>query len=105
MWNYGRDKAGVLGLLPPEKRLIYFLPSLFSLFVLAGALISVYFWHDYMILGYIYLALMLFYFIIIGAESLRRNPKRFFLIFPGIFLTHMTYGLGFTYGLLKKKRS
>lgn len=105
MWIYGRDKAYVLkhGFFSLDK-LYYFLPSLFVLFLIFGFLVSFNPWITIPYIKIVYLALLVIYIIIVTVTSLAKSLKRAILIFPGIILTHVFYGIGFLYGLTIWKR-
>jgi hypothetical protein len=80
-------------------RLTYFIPSLFILGLISGAiLVSV-----FTLLKPIYLTVIILYlalaFFATFSAGLRLAP----LVFPGIMLTHLTYGMFFLKGLLAKR--
>ena len=52
----------------------------------------------------IYFISLIFYFLIILITSIFQNYKRAYLIFPGIILTHLGYGLGSLYGIIIQKK-
>jgi len=99
VWNYGRDKAWVVKEDFSFDKLYYFIPFSFVLFLAFGTIISFFF----PIAAKIFLILLCIYFLIILVTSLAANLKLSFLIFIGIFLTHISYGLGSFYGLLKTR--
>lgn len=105
IWIYGRDKAYVLthGFFSLDK-MYYFLPSLFVLFLIFGFLISFNPWITIPYIKIVYLALIFIYIFIVAVTSLAKSLKRSILIFPGIMLTHVFYGIGFLYGLTLWKR-
>jgi cellulose synthase/poly-beta-1,6-N-acetylglucosamine synthase-like glycosyltransferase len=100
VWIYGRDKAWILKEDFSLDKLYYFIPASFLIFVSFGFILS--FFDVYF--RYAYLLILIFYLILVIVFSLAKGLKRFFLILPGIILTHFSYGLGFIYGLLNKKR-
>ncbi len=102
MWTYGRDKAFILKRFFSADKLYYFLPSLFVLFLIFGFLLSFNPFFEITYLRSIYLGLVAFYTIVILAASILKNPRRSVLVFPGIILTHISYGLGFLYGLFRR---
>ncbi len=56
------------------------------------------------IIGQIYLAAILLYLLLIIIESIKiRNLQLASLVFTGIILTHISYGIGFLVGLLSRK--
>ncbi len=92
IWNYGRDKAKVIGMVPFRSRLFYFVPSVFGVLIALGILLSSPY-PFYLVAAYL---------VIIILGTLITSPRRFFLVIPGIILTHITYGISFLYGLLKR---
>lgn len=98
MWVYGRDKAGLLKGFFSRDKMLYFLPSAFVLFLILGFIASLGPWPP---VGAVYVALVVLYLVVVAAASIARSARRAVLIFPGIILTHVFYGLGFLYGLLK----
>ncbi len=96
MWIYGRDKAWLVKEFFSFDKLYYFLPSLWVLFLIFGGFASYFsplIKMAYFSIVFIYLLAMLFSTII---TTIKRSP----LVFPGIILTHISYGLGFIYGLM-----
>jgi len=86
----------------PENslKLSYFLPSFLILFLILGGIVS----YFSPALRVLYLSLVLVYLILIFANAiLARDIKLFFPVFIGTFLTHLTYGLYFLIGLVKKE--
>jgi len=82
-------------------RINYFLPSIFTIYMLITPLFFIYL---NQLLRIIYLGLLLVYFaglLFTSAKSLNRKIVR--LIFAGIPLTHFTYGIFFIKGLLAKR--
>jgi len=100
VWNYGRDKAWVIKEDFSLDKFYYFIPFSFVLFLFFGAIISLF----SSLAAKIFLFLISIYLLIILATSLMANFKLSPLIFIGIILTHLSYGLGFFYGLVKKRR-
>jgi cellulose synthase/poly-beta-1,6-N-acetylglucosamine synthase-like glycosyltransferase len=103
MWVYGRDKARILGGFFSRKRLVYLAPSVFVLFLLLGFAVSFNPWTEIPLARTLYLGLIALYVLIVAAASIAKSPGRSYLIFPGIMLTHITYGLGFLYGLVRER--
>ncbi len=101
MWRYGRDKAVLIkkGFLSSAKP-IYFAPSMLVLFLLLGFITSVWPW-EVTGLKWIYAYLSALYLLAALVASVAASPRRFLLVFPGMVLTHITYGISFLYGLLK----
>lgn len=102
MWIYGRDKAFILKRFFSANKLYYFLPSFFVLFLIFGFLLSFNPFFEIVYLKNIYLAFITLYIVIILITSILKSLKRFVLIFPGMILTHISYGLGFLYGLFRR---
>lgn len=87
-------------------RLAYFVPSLFVLWVLLGAPIS------YLSAVFVpfYLGLLALYLLLVVSETVsiglkERDPVVGALSAPGIFFTHMVYGLRFLQGLASRGRA
>jgi cellulose synthase/poly-beta-1,6-N-acetylglucosamine synthase-like glycosyltransferase len=102
IWTYGRDKARVLDLLPGKRRITYLLPSLFVIFLLLG-FIAQYAVGDMLMIRTMYFSAIVLYLILISASSIYLSPRRFFLVIPGIVLTHLAYGIGFIRGAIRKQ--
>ncbi len=87
-----------------SRRLGYFVPSLFVLGLFAGIFLS--FVSDAVM--YAYLGVMVFYAALLcitgfSAAWFNKSPFVGILVVPGIFLTHVTYGLYFLKGLIVKE--
>jgi len=100
MWIYGRDLAWLLKkkTYPSIVFLYHSLLSWFVLFVLLGGILS--FFNP--LIKQIYLLLITIYLFIVLIFSIIGNLKRAIAIFPGIILTHISYGAGFIYGLISR---
>ena len=96
---YGRDKAWLIKEDFSLDKLYYLAPFVFVLGLFFGGIVSAF----VLPIKYLYLAFLGIYLLISLFSSLTQNLERSFLIFPGIILTHIFYGLGSLYGLLKKK--
>ena len=79
-------------------RIAYFIPSLFLLFLCAGA-VFVFFAST---LKIIYLVILSLYLLLAIIFSINKELRLFPLIFMGTILTHLTYGFYFIKGLLAK---
>lgn len=101
VWIYGRDKAYVIKEDFSWDKLYYFIPFCFISFLIFGLILSLF----SSILAWLYLVLLAIYFIIIFSSSLVADLILSPIIFVGIFLTHISYGFGFLYGLIKKRNS
>ena len=81
-------------------RLIFFIPSLFVIGLIAGLILSFY----NAILRNLYFSILIFYFLIIIFTTLNiKNFKMKLFVILGIILTHIVYGLGFIIGLARIK--
>src|SRR3989338_1319478 len=95
MWNYARDEASLMKERMKFDRVIVMMPALFTLWLAFGWLVP--------LLNALYLPTIFLYFIAIAVSSIAQSPAQSPLIFLGIFLTHIAYGLGFLRGLLLPK--
>ena len=83
-----------------SAKFLYFIPSIFILFLASGAILSLfylYFLYFYLCVIFIYILLLIINSIIRFREN--KNSVVSFLLMPGIFLTHLFYGAGFLKGL------
>ena len=101
VWNYGRDKALLLKENFSPKRIYYLLPLAIVLYTATGIIVSLF--NDF--LKFLFIATMIIYLLIAAFSSVLKNWNHSPLVFPGIVLTHYTYGIAFIYGLLKSKNS
>lgn len=101
VWNYGRDKAWVIKEDFSFDQLYYFIPLLFTIFLFFGITLS----GLSPLIAKIFLPLISLYLLIIILTSFFIDFKLSPLLFIGIFLTHLTYGSGFFYGLVKKRKN
>jgi len=110
--NYGLHRGYFAKKYPKTSlRFEYFIPSVFVLFLLTGAIAS----SSSSLASGIYSLILTMYLVFIVASSLSlvfaakesriNRIKLLFLTAPGIFLTHITYGIYFMKGLLAKKMS
>lgn len=101
IFNYSKHRGYFAKKYPQTSfKLGYFIPSLFVLGLIFGFVLS--FFNIY--LKTIYLVVISLYGILVLLSSLKtKNTLMWILIFLGIFLTHITYGIGFIIGLLKLK--
>lgn len=96
-----KDKVGILKNDFSRDKLIYFMPALFLIFLAAGLGASIY----KPLLTPFYIGGLAVYSAFIGKESYYKdNLKLSFLIFTGMVLTHLTYGLGFILGFFNKRK-
>jgi len=83
-----------------SRKPIYFMPSLLVIAILAGPLASLF----YPVLGRLYVILLTFYLLACLAQALKaRSLKLILLVFVGIILTHLVYGLAFIKGFLSPR--
>jgi len=81
-------------------RLSYFFPSLWLLGLVGGAVISLF----SSLIRLLFLIVILLYLILTFFSTLEsKSIKTVFSVFPGIILTHLTYGTFFIQGLLARK--
>ena len=80
-------------------RLSYFLPSIFLLAMLSGLILSLF----SLFVKKLFVLFLLIYLGIVFIFSFDKNLKMTFLVFPGIILSHITYGIFFFKGLFAKK--
>lgn len=97
IWSYGLHRGYFVKKFPETSRKpIYFMPSLFVVGLIGGLPLSVF----NSMLMIIYLGVLTIYFTACFIESLRtKNLKMALLVFTGIILTHLTYGIAFLKGL------
>ncbi len=81
-------------------KLAYFIPSLFVAGVLIGAIVSILI----PIMRGVYLSCIGLYLLIVAGASIKgRDMRMNFLVWTGIILTHIYYGIWFLKGLLSKE--
>lgn len=99
IYVYGRDKAVLLKLTLTLDKFYYFVPSAFLIFLVFGALLSCYS-HHFRIL---YAGTLLLYFLLVLIQSVCfTRPLVCLYGLIGIPLTHIYYGFGFIYGMMKR---
>jgi len=87
-----------------SAKFLYFIPSIFILFLIVGAVFSffnIYFFYSYISVIFIYLVLLVINSVLRFREN--KNLLVSLLLIPSIFLTHLFYGSGFFKGLLSKE--
>ncbi len=103
IWNYGRDKGILMHEIFSAGKLLYFAPTAFTAWVVAGAAALP--WTG-AALALPYCASLVCYLSIVLAASLRSEDKRRVpYVFCGICATHFTYGIAFLRGLFTAKKS
>lgn len=99
--NYAKHRGYFVKKLPQTSlRPAYFIPTLFTLGLICGPLLSLCF----PALWYIYAGALLLY-LLLAVCSLRgcRSARLFFVSMAGILATHIGYGICFVQGLLSKE--
>ena len=101
VWGYALHRGYFVKRFPQTSRkLFYFLPSLFLLFLLFGG-ISALLYPPVKVIYLLLIALYFFSSLITGLKS--KNFKLAWLVFLGIPATHLTYGTAFIKGLFSKR--
>jgi len=100
VWTYARHRGLFARIFPKtSRRLAYFLPSLLVAGLLVGLLLSF-----IPVVKFLFTILYGAYLVgIILSGLATKNLKLFFIVPLGIFLTHLTYGVGFISGFLSEK--
>jgi len=100
VWTYARHRGLFARIFPKtSRRLTYFIPSLLAAGLAAGLLLSF-----IPVVKFLFTILYGAYLVGIILSGLATKNLKLFLIVPlGIFLTHLTYGVGFISGLLSEK--
>lgn len=98
--NYALHRGYFVKKFPETSmRLAYFLPSLWVSFLVLGALA----WPFWPKFRFFYFGLIILYFIIVLTSSLNKKIKLTYLVFFGIILSHIIYGINFLKGLIINK--
>ncbi|MFC1704840.1 glycosyltransferase [Nanoarchaeota archaeon] len=101
IFEQARDKAVILKASFSKDKSVYFVPSIFVICLITGAILS--FFNS--TVSIIYFSVLAFYAFLVIAESI--NSKGFYaslLVFLGLPLTHLSYGVGFLFGLILQKK-
>ncbi|MFA6562363.1 MAG: glycosyltransferase [Verrucomicrobiia bacterium] len=94
--SYGLHRGSFVRVFPQtSRRLVYFLPSILSLWLLFGWLTM---WLP--IVGWLYPCTVLPYLLMAAASGFSTRLPLFLLTFAGIVCSHLAYGLSFIRGLL-----
>lgn len=102
--RYGRHRGQFARIFPESSRIpSYFVPSAFTLGLVIGPLVCYFF----PFLWNFYFGVLLMYFGLLFAESLRaftkeKNVKTIPYFIIGMFFTHIVYGVNFIIGLIKR---
>lgn len=99
--NYALHRGYFAKVLPDTSRkMVYFVPSLFVLGLVAGPLLALL----CPPLWYLYFSVLLLYFLLLVASTVNlKNIPVWILSMAGVFLTHVGYGIGFVRGLLSRE--
>lgn len=99
--NYALHRGYFAKVLPDTSRkLVYFIPSLFTLGLFAGPFLACLFPP----LWYVYFAVLILYLILLIISTVHfKDIRVWVLAIAGVFLTHVGYGIGFIRGLLSKE--
>jgi len=98
IWSYGLHRGYFVKKFPETSRKpLYFTPSIFVMGLFLGLALS--FLNSLLLM--IYFSILAVYFGACFVEGLKtKNPKMALLVFTGMFLTHVTYGVAFLKGLV-----
>ena len=99
IWRYGFHR-GMLARVGTPIRPIYVVPSILVVGLTVGAIFAFF----STVLRIVYLTCLTSYILSCLAFSLKKNIKILTLIFIGLILTHITYGVAFITGLLSYRR-
>jgi len=98
--NYALHRGYFVKKFPQSSlRLAYFIPSLFLLALFSGGIISLFSFP----LRALYLSATGLYLFLVLIFSFNRNLRLMLLVFSGIILTHLAYGVYFIKGLVSLK--
>ena len=110
--NYALHRGYFVKKFPETSfKLSYFIPSIFVVGLILGPFLPVRLVYFYCIILYLFLVILSSLLVVVPtqriATKLRDCPRRglslSFMIFSGIILTHITYGIFFIKGLLARK--
>jgi len=93
------DKAAIIKSNFLKNNSIFFIPSIFVVFLFLGLIVSIYI----PIFFIFYISIIGIYTLVIIFSSIKKSILYTLLISLGIFLTHLFYGLGFIIGIIFKK--
>lgn len=98
IWSYALHRGYFVKKFPEtSRRLTYFIPTLFVMGLMIGLVVAV----AYAPFRLFYVALIFTYLMMVLVDSIRSGGLAMIPTVPlGIFLTHITYGIGFLKGLL-----
>ncbi len=103
--RYGQHRGQFARIFPQTSRIpMYFAPSLFTIGLLGGFILSV-FW-PYFSLYYVLFLLIYFGILFFSSFKITKNEENqeqaHFDFMKGVFLTHIYYGINFLIGIMKK---
>ncbi len=101
VWSYALHRGYFAKRFPETSlRFAYFLPSILVLGLIVGLLLSLL----NPFIRVFYLAALAFYLFFVFLSSLKgKSAKMILVVFTGIILTHLCYGIGFLKGLFSRK--
>lgn len=101
VYSYAKHRGYFARKFPQNSRRVqYFVPSVFVLFLTVGAITSVF---STLILR-VYLSILCFYLLLVIISSIKSLDVRInSLVLLGIIVTHIAYGIGFVVGMLSGK--
>jgi len=82
-----------------SRKLSYFVPSIFLFFLIIGGILAI----SSAPIRQVYLLGLSLYFLLVFIFSISNGLSLFFLVFPGIILTHLAYGVYFLKGIISRK--
>ena len=98
--SYARHRGYFVKRFPQTSlRISYFIPAIFLIFVLAGAVAS----SLYAPVKTIYLTILAFYAVLAFIASINPDIRIIPLVFLGIILSHLAYGFYFMSGIIAKR--
>lgn len=100
VFRYGRGRGQMMKLFPDSAKMVHFLPLIFVISLIAGALLSLLDNFFFMV----YLTAVLTYFAVVLVTSAKivvqkKDLKAFLILPPSFFLHHCAYGVGLFRGL------
>jgi len=105
IWNYGFIKGIMFKRFPKYVRTIFLLPSCMLMGLILGGILSLFNQLVMLIVSLTFLTYIILCFITGIRHGIREHSAKItFLVFLGIVLTHLCYGLAFIRGVLTRKR-
>lgn len=101
VWSYALHRGYFVRKFPQTSlRFSYFLPSLLVFGLIAGLVLSL---SSPLVRTFYLVALALYLFLVFLSSLKGEGAKMIFVVFAGIILTHLCYGIGFLKGLFSRK--